>query len=146
MASATQVRTYLAYWFQLGKKLIWSNGKAELLPKQIIQGDRFSNEFEACWQKIMSVEGRDCYLEGSSETVADLLSPAWDISSCARCTMPVAMVESGVPSLDCMCSDLDNWPNNELPAPRSPVNNYVHLNRIRTRLQNKSGNLSETRE
>lgn len=143
MASVTQVRTYLAYWFQLGKKVIWRNGKATLLPQSVIQGDRFSPQFEECWQKIMSVEGKDCYLEGSNQTIADLLSSGWDIAACARCQMPVAMVESGIPSLDCLCSDLDNWPNNELPAPRSPINNYVQLNKIKTRLQAQS-NLSNS--
>lgn len=137
MASTTQVRTYLAYWFQLGKKILWRNGEAELLPQPVIDGDRFSPEFEACWQKIMSVGGKDCYLEASRETIEELLSPAWDIDKCARCAMPVPIVEIGTQSLDCACSDLENWPNLEIPAPRSPVNNYVHLNKITARLKTK---------
>ncbi|MEY2833558.1 MAG: hypothetical protein RLZZ574_2817, partial [Cyanobacteriota bacterium] len=36
MASATEVKTYLAHWFQLGKKLAWRNGEAELLPQKVI--------------------------------------------------------------------------------------------------------------
>ena len=135
MASTTQVRTYLAYWFQLGKKLIWCNGKATLFPQPVIEGDRLSAQFEECWQKIVSVKGKDCYLEGCNETIADLLSSEWDINGCARCNMPVAIVESGIQSLDCLCSDLDNWPNDELPKPRSPVNSRVQLNRIKTRLK-----------
>lgn len=138
MASATQVRTYLAYWFQLGKKLVWRNGKEILLPQPIIQGERFSPQFEECWNKIMTLGGKDCYLEGRKETIADLLSSNWEITSCARCKMPVAMVESGIQPLDCLCSDLDNWPNDQLPAPRSPINNYVQLNNIKTRLQTQS--------
>jgi hypothetical protein len=137
MASTTQVRTYLAYWFQLGKKLIWRNGEAELLPQPIIQGDRFSPQFEECWSKIMSIGGKDCYLENSQETIEELLSSAWSIDGCARCAMPVAMVELGTQSLNCLCSDLDNWPNTEVPAPRSPINNYVHLNKIKSRLKTK---------
>ncbi|WP_019505834.1 hypothetical protein [Pleurocapsa sp. PCC 7319] len=135
MASATQVRTYLAYWFQLGKKLMWRNGEVELSPQPVIDRDRFSSEFEACWQKIMSISGKDCYLEGSRETIEELLSPAWDIDECARCAMPVPMIEIGTQPLDCACSDLDNWPNLEIPAPRSPVNNYVQLNKIKSRLK-----------
>lgn len=135
MATTTQVRTYLAYWFQLGKKLIWSNGKETLLPQPVIEGNRLSTQFESCWQKIVSVEGKDCYLEGSNETIADLLSSEWDINGCARCNMPVAIVESGIQSLDCLCSDLNNWPNDELPKPRSPVNSRVQLNRINARLK-----------
>ncbi|MCC0175605.1 hypothetical protein I4641_01240 [Waterburya agarophytonicola K14] len=136
MASATQVRTYLAHWFQLGKKLVWHNQES-LLPQPVIQSDRFSPQFEACWQKIMSVEGKNCYLEGSRETIAELLSSEWDIDGCARCNMPIAIVESGIESLDCLCRDLDNWPNNELPTPRSPINNQTQLNKIRARLQIK---------
>lgn len=137
MASATQVKTYLAHWFQLGKKLIWLNGEAELLPQPVIRGERFSAQFEDCWQKVMSVDGKNCYLEGSSETIEDLLSSNWDINNCARCNMPVPIIEIGTQSLDCVCSDLQNWPNTELPAPRSPVNNSVQLNSIRSRLDAK---------
>ena len=137
MASTTQVKTYLAYWFQLGKKLVWRNGKETLLPQTIFQDDRFSPQFESCWQKIMSIGGKDCYLEGSAETIEQLLSPHWDINGCAICQMPVAIVESGIQSLDCMCSDLDNWPNDELPKPRSPINNQVQLDKIRARLKTK---------
>lgn len=137
MASVTEVKTYLAHWFQLGKKLIWCNGQEELLPAKIIQGDRFAPEFESCWEKIMSVGGRDCYLVGSEATIQELLSSAWTIDSCARCAMPVPIVESGTPSLDCVCSDLDNWPNSELPAPRSPIDSRVQLNNINARLKTK---------
>ncbi|MGL5793221.1 MAG: hypothetical protein ACRC06_02245 [Waterburya sp.] len=137
MASATQVRTYLAYWFQLGKKLFWCNGVEILLPQPVIKGDRFSPQFEECWQKIMSVEGKDCYLEGSLATIEELFSSSWTISSCARCDMPIPIIEMGTQPLDCTCSDLENWPNSELPAPRSPINNYVHLNKIKSRLQTK---------
>ncbi len=137
MASETQVKTYVAYWFQLGKKLVWNNGKAELLPEKVIQGDRFTSQFEDCWQKIMSVEGRDCYLVGSEATIQELLSSAWTIDQCARCAMPVPIVEVGTQPLDCACSDLDNWPNTELPAPRSPVSSQAQLNNISERLKTK---------
>ena len=137
MASTARVKTYLAHWFQLGKKLIWRNGEETLLPQPIIQGDRFSSQFESCWQKIQSIGGKDCYIEGSNETIEELLSSHWNISGCARCNMPIAMVESGIQSLDCLCSDLDNWPNNEIPAPRLPINNRVQLNKIRARLSEK---------
>ena len=136
MASTTEVKTYLAHWFQLGKKLIWCN-KEELSPAKIIQGDRFAPEFESCWEKIMSVGGRDCYLVGSEATIQELLSSAWTIDSCARCAMPVPIVEAGTQSLACACSDLDNWPNSELPAPRSPINDRVQLNNISARLKIK---------
>lgn len=135
MASATEVKTYLAHWFQLGKKLIWRNGETKLLPEKIIQGDGFAPQFEECWQKIMSVGGRDCYLEGSEATIQELLSPTWTINQCARCAMPIPMVEAGIQSLDCACSDLDNWPNTELPQPRSPINNQARLSRISNKIK-----------
>lgn len=137
MATATEVKTYLAHWFQLGKKLAWRNGEVELLPAKIIQGDRFADEFEQCWTKIMSVDGKDCYLVGGEATIAELLTSAWTINQCARCAMPVPMVEAGTQPLDCACSDLENWPNTELPAPRSPVSSQGELNSISQRLNNR---------
>ena len=137
MASTAQVKTYLAHWFQLGKKLIWLNGREELLPATVIKGSGFSPEFEDCWQKIMSVGGKDCYLLGSNETVADLLSATWDINGCARCNMPIPILESGTQPLECICSDLDNWPNFELPSPRSPVDSSAKLNSIKERLNSQ---------
>lgn len=137
MASAAAVKTYLAHWFQLGKKLVWQNGAAELLPAKILQGDRYTPEFEACWSQIMSVGGRDCYISGSNITIQELLSPRWGIEQCARCTMPVPMIEIGTQSLDCTCSDLDNWPNSELPQPHAPINSQVQLAQIRQRLQTR---------
>ena len=137
MATATEVKTYLAHWFQLGKKLIWGNKEAELLPTKIIEGDRFSTQFEECWQKIMSINGKDCYLEGSTTTIEELLSSAWSINNCAVCSMPVPIVNTGIQPLGCVCSDLDNWPNSDLPAPRSPINNKTQLNKINARLKTK---------
>ena len=137
MASTTEVKTYLAHWFQLGKKLIWRNGDAELLPEKIIQGDRFAPQFEECWQQIMSIDGRDCYLVGGEATIEELLTPTWTISQCARCTMPVPIINAGVQPLECACSDLENWPNTELPAPRSPLNSRAKLSSINERLKTK---------
>ncbi|HHP7232399.1 MAG TPA: hypothetical protein ACFCUY_16255 [Xenococcaceae cyanobacterium] len=134
MASTQNVKSYLAYWFQLGKSLVLSNGREMLLPEPVMQGDRYSSQFEACWQKVMAVEGKNCYLEGTDSTIDSLLSPAWEICPCARCEMPVPRVELGQASLMCPCHDLPHWPNSELPTPRSPINNSSHLTRIRNRL------------
>jgi hypothetical protein len=51
MASENQVKKYIAYWFQLGKKVLIRNGSEALLPKSVIVGDLYSPEFEDCWQK-----------------------------------------------------------------------------------------------
>ena len=143
MAASEQVRRYLAYWFQLGKKIMIRGGKEALLPQPVIQGDRYSESFEACWQRVTSAEAGDCYLEGTSQTVAELLSSVWEISPCARCTMPVPVPNLGVRSLDCPCSDLPFWPDSSTPMPRSPVNNQAQLAQIRDRLLNMQRDRSQ---
>ncbi|MBD1832826.1 hypothetical protein H6F74_17655 [Trichocoleus sp. FACHB-90] len=139
MASEHQVRQYIAYWFQLGKKVLIHNGKEALLPQPVIRGDRYSEEFESCWQKIISPESGDCYLEGTHETIAQLLTPGWDVSPCGRCQMPVPIKTVGMPPELCPCNDLPNWPNTEVPQPRSPVSSQSRLIEIRDRLQRASG-------
>jgi len=134
MASQQEVKQYLAYWFQLGKKIVFGNGEVRLLPQQVIKGDRYSDEFEECWQKIISPEAGDCYLEGTQETIEQLLTAAWEVNLCARCTMPVPVRNVGMPPELCPCNDLSNWPNTELPQPRSPVNTKDQLTAIRDRL------------
>lgn len=134
MASEKKVKRYLAYWFQLGKKVLLGNGQEELLPQSVIEGDRYSREFEACWQRILSSNAGDCYLEGTEQSIQQLLTPAWDITDCVRCGMPVPTFEIGMPSPTCPCYDLPSWPNLELPLPRSPVNSSDHLNTIKDRL------------
>ncbi|MEK0179829.1 MAG: hypothetical protein EAZ78_16055 [Oscillatoriales cyanobacterium] len=138
MASEYEVRKYIAYWFQLGKKVLIRNGSEALLPKPVIAGDRYSQEFEECWQKIVSPDSGDCYLEGTKETIGELLTPAWEISPCARCAMPVPLRDSGMPAECCPCNDLAHWPNTEIPQPRSPVSSQLQLSGIRDRLLNLS--------
>ncbi len=139
MASEHQVREYIAYWFQLGKKVLIRNGSEALLPEPVIAGDRYSSEFEECWQKIISPESGDCYLQGTDETIAQMLTPAWEIDSCVRCAMPVAFRHSGMPPLSCPCHDLANWPDTERPQPRSPVSTKSHLSCLCDRLLKTSG-------
>ncbi|WP_414565606.1 MULTISPECIES: hypothetical protein [unclassified Anabaena] len=136
MASKQEVKQYLAYWFQLGKKVVTSNGKESFLPQPVLQGDRYSAEFEECWQKILSQPTGDSYLEGTHETIHELLTPAWEMSPCGRCDMPVPIRSLGMPALSCPCNNLPNWPNTELPSPRSPISNEEQLMVIRARLQN----------
>jgi hypothetical protein len=134
MASQDQVKQYIAYWWQLGKKVVIRNGEQKLLPKTIIVSDRYSQEFEACWQQILSPDSGDCYLEGTDETIAQLLTPEWDIILCCRCVMPIPLRTLGMPPNSCPCNDLPSWPNPELPHPRSPVDTTAHLSSIRYRL------------
>jgi hypothetical protein len=134
MATKQEVKKYLAYWFQLGKKVVTGNGQANFLPQPVLKGDRYSEEFEACWQKIISPENSDCYLEGTQETIAELLTPTWELEPCSRCNMPVAMRNVGMPAVLCPCNDLPGWPNSELPSPRSPISSQEQLMAIRDRL------------
>lgn len=132
MASPDQVKQYLAYWFQLGKPLVIKD-KA-ILPQPVIQGSSYSPEFEDCWQQAMQSGGRGCHLEGTLQSVSELLSAQWELTSCARCEMPVPTISLGVQPAECPCFDLPTWPNLELPRPRSPVDSHAQLNQIRDRL------------
>lgn len=134
MASPTQVKQYLAYWFQLGKGVAIKNGEKILRPQPVIRGDRYSREFEECWHEITSVDSGDCYLEGTQETIAELLTQIWEINDCSRCQMPIPIRSQGMPPLCCPCFDLPNWPDNEKPEPRSPIDSHAHLLRISQRL------------
>ncbi|NJL85517.1 MAG: hypothetical protein HC886_05350 [Leptolyngbyaceae cyanobacterium SM1_1_3] len=134
MASQQQVREYLAYWFQLGKSVVVDTDKSAYLPEPVFQGDRYSDAFESCWQKITAQAGREAYVEGTDQTIRELLSDAWALSSCARCTMPVPVRIVGVSDHPCPCNDLPSWPNSEIPAPRSAVSTPARLQDIRQRL------------
>lgn len=138
MASNEAVKKYLAYWFQLGKAVLTPRGCKVLRPEFVIQGSRYSDEFEACWNQIWSSNLSDCYLEGTDQTIADLLTSKWEITDCARCEMPIPIRPIGLNPLACPCHDLPGWPDFETPAPRSPVNSTTYLNEIRDRLQRLS--------
>lgn len=144
MASEQQVKRYLAYWFQLGKQVVIRNGQRILQPKQVIAGDRYSQDFEDIWQLILSPDSGDCYLEGTEQTVAELLTPDWDVESCARCEMPIPIKTVGMPPDCCPCFTLPSWPNLDVPAPREPVCSQERLSLIRSRLNRlQSRQLSE---
>ncbi len=134
MASTQQVKNYLAYWFLLGKKVILPRQQDAVCPSLVFEGETYSPEFERFWQKVSSPAHQEAYLEGTSQTIAQLLSSQWEIVDCAKCQMPIPMVTMGIQSSDCPCCDLDTWPNSELPKPRFPVNSQNQINRIRERL------------
>ncbi|MEC4984000.1 MAG: hypothetical protein SAJ37_05840 [Oscillatoria sp. PMC 1068.18] len=130
MATQTQVQQYLAYWFQLGKKILIDNGRKSILLETVIVGDRYSSEFLELWQYLLTPESGDCHLEGTEQTISELLTSAWEMSSCARCEMPVPVKSTGIQPLSCPCIDLPLWPNDELPKPRSPVRSSSYLSQI----------------
>ncbi|MGB3612428.1 MAG: hypothetical protein WBA10_01450 [Elainellaceae cyanobacterium] len=133
MATPQDVRQYLAYWFQAGKQVTSFNGTSHC-PASVIAGDRYSDAFEQAWQTVLRQKGT-YYLEGTDQTISDLLSDSWDIEPCARCNMPIPMAAIDIGALDCPCNDMPTWPNFELPQPRSPVSSTDHLNRLREQLR-----------
>lgn len=107
-----------------------------LLPQPVIQGSHYSAQFEECWQRIVHDRSGNAHLEGTHQTIAELLTSAWEINPCSRCSMPVPFRSPGLPpALACPCSDLPTWPNTELPFPRGPVNSQNQLSSIRDRLR-----------
>ncbi|MBE9222918.1 hypothetical protein IQ215_09455 [Cyanobacterium stanieri LEGE 03274] len=138
MASSEAVKKYLAYWFQLQKPVIIARQNKAILPQKVIMGDRYSVEFERCWNLVSDPATGDCYVQGTTQTIQELLSSKWNISDCARCTMPVPIIEVGSQESSCVCNDLDNWPNNELPSPRQPIENGKALKDIHRRLNRTS--------
>jgi hypothetical protein len=134
MASVETVKQYLAYWFQLGKKVVSSKTAECLFPDIVFTGSFYSREFDECWQKIIRFEGKDYYLEGTTQTISQLLTPIWDIIPCATCSMPVPKINLGVQPMGCPCDNLNNWPNNELPFPRKAIDSKLHLQSLRSRL------------
>lgn len=131
MASHQEVKQYLAHWFQLGRKVVLPSGKT-VSPSRVFAQDHYSREFEQCWQQL--THQPQAYLEDTQQTIQELLSNSWQINDCARCGMPVPMIDSGISSLDCPCSELDTWPNQDLPTPRTPINSDDYLRGILTRL------------
>lgn len=145
MASLEQVKHYLAYWFLAGKKVYINNGQETRQPTSVLQRDQFSSEFESCWQEILSPESGYCYLQGTEQTIEELLSSDWELHPCSRCEMPIPLKQSGTKIGPCPCIDLKNWPNDELPKPHLPVNNQKHLSELSHRLQGEEQDLDEIR-
>lgn len=135
MASEQQVKRYLCYWFQLGRRIVISNNSRYIIPQKVIEGNHYSYEFENIWQKLLLPENGDCYLEGTTQTITELLGQRWDIEPCARCDLPVPMITLGMQPTPCPCSDLPTWPNTDLPAPREPLCSQKYLSRISDRMQ-----------
>jgi hypothetical protein len=137
MASEEKVRSYLAYWFQLGKKVVLKTGDVAILPCPVFKLNQYSDSFEDCWNQLSTPENRESYLEGTVQTIPQLLTSEWDILPCARCNMPIPMIQAGFDSGPCPCSDQMSWPNNQLPSPRSPIDQTTCLRNIQSRILNR---------
>ncbi|HIK44132.1 MAG TPA: hypothetical protein IGR64_04505 [Leptolyngbyaceae cyanobacterium M65_K2018_010] len=134
MATQEQVRNFLAHWFQLGKPVVLAGNQGECLPAPVFYQGGYSQAFEDCWQRIMSTGGEGCYLRGTTQSIATMLTPAWEVTACARCTMPVAIPTLGMMKFPCPCHDLYSWPNYEVPIPRSAVDDQQYLSEIQKSL------------
>ena len=135
MASFPEVKQYLAHWFQLGRKVYAHNGDLPLLPTKVFQDLNYSAEFDRCWELITTEQAGDCYLEDTTQTIAELLTAKWDVVECSRCSMPVPLpVASAIPMEGCPCVNVSHWPNNEVPAPISRTVIGSKLSNIQQRL------------
>lgn len=134
MASSQQVKEYLASWLQLGKQVCVGIQQEPVHIDHVVQGDRYSPEFEELWQYIQGRESKNCYLEGLDPSISELLSDSWEITDCARCQMPVSLPSAGIASPLCPCHDIPSWPNDELPRPRPPIDSSHRLQSICDRL------------
>jgi hypothetical protein len=134
MALEIDVKKYIACWMQLGKKVWMNAGQSFCLTQTVLEQNRYSPEFEQYWSEMMELDSGDCYLDGTSINIKDLLSDSWEILDCSRCDMPISLSVAGLASLSCPCSSLPNWPNTELPLPRSPIDSSERLSLIRRHL------------
>lgn len=130
MATHTETKEYLAKWLQMGKTV--SINDTEIGLQQVIKGGNYSSEFEQLW---LQTQQAIAFLEGTNQTIQDLLKPEWEITSCAVCELPVPILSSGYrESNSCPCSDLNLHPNLETIAPRSPIKTSNYLQNISDRL------------
>jgi hypothetical protein len=132
MASTQEVRQYLAHWFQLGKKVTVPD-RESIFTQKVLQGNTYTIEFEDCWQQ--TINQPNAYLEGTDQTIAELLTDRWDVVDCARCTMPIPLPAVGLPqNQSCTCHDLPTWPNTQVPMPRAVGAVENRTNDLRQRL------------
>ncbi|MBD2176647.1 hypothetical protein H6F42_06925 [Pseudanabaena sp. FACHB-1998] len=144
MASRTLVKTYLAQWMQMGKAVHLPQQNKEVYIHKIIQGEKYSPVFNKLWDEISTAKAQEAYLNGTSQTISDLLSNQWEIIPCARCSLLVPCLDMGarVP-ISCPCDDLVGHPNLESIAPRQPVKTLSHLDNLCDRLDQKLGKQDE---
>ncbi len=132
MASTQEVRQYLAHWFQLGKKVTVPDQES-IFTQKVLQGNTYTIKFEDCWQQIIAQP--QAYVEGTDQTIAELLTDRWDVVDCARCTMPIPLPAVGLPqNQSCTCHDLPTWPNTQVPLPRAAGAVETRTNDLRQRL------------
>lgn len=133
MASQQQIKQYLAYWVQLGKGVVIGD-RPPAYCKTVSASEAYSPTFELLWQKVESCHGQQCHITGTEQELAELFSERWQVTACYRCELLIPQKVRGIHSEACPCSDLDSWPNLEIPKPRLPLSSNGHLAKICQRL------------
>ena len=139
MASRTLVKNYLAQWMQMGKSITLSNHGEKVSIHKILQGEKYSDQFNQLWDQISTTKAEEAHLSGTDQSISDLLSNNWEIIGCARCNLLVPSLDLGarVP-VCCPCDDLPNHPNLDLVAPHHPTTLVNHLDQLCDRLAQKN--------
>jgi hypothetical protein len=145
MASSEQVKRYIASWLQLGRTIAIDNssGTVTLSANKVVEGDKYTREFESIWQQVSGLNSQNSYLEGTSEPIAQLLTPRWEIVPCSVCNMLVTAPQVGIKIATCPCHDLPSWPDNSVPVPTGAINSQVTLQEIRDRLLKSNSQRSQ---
>jgi hypothetical protein len=139
MASRTLVKNYVAQWMQMGKPVSLSTQGEQVRLYKILQGEKYSPSFNQLWDEISTTKAQEAYLNGTNQTISDLLSNKWEIIACARCNLLVPSIDIGPRTpVCCPCDDLPNHPNLELVSPHVPVTLASHLDDLCDRLALKS--------
>lgn len=92
MANKNEVKQYLAYWMQLGRKLILSDRVVSL--DQVIAGDHYTTRFEEIWQEG-EARPEAASLEGANISLEQLFSANYELLSCPRCDLPLPSLTLG---------------------------------------------------
>ena len=139
MASRTLVKNYIAQWMQMGKSISLSTQGKQVSIYKIINGEEYSSLFNQLWDEISTTKADEAYLDGTDQTIDDLLSDRWEIIGCARCSLLVPSLDLGprVP-VCCPCDDLPTHPNLDLVAPHVPVKLSTAINELCDRLISKN--------
>ena len=134
MATSTEIKGFLARWLQLGKAVEPVGDGQPFKPHRVLSLHGYSQEFEQWWNEF-EANSHQWSLSGSSQPLSELFRPEWEISSCARCDMPIPLLVAGLNGTDCPCSDLSTWPNLELPQPHTPRETENKLKQIHLKLK-----------
>lgn len=142
MATEEEVKSYLAYWFQVGKNVeIGTNREKKNVNKIFsLSSNEYSQEFNSLWEKIVE-EADTSFLEDTSFSIKKLLSSEIEIVACSVCN---AIVASGIffTNNSCICSNIPLWPNLDIPQPKKLLDSNCALLKIVQKLmEEKSENM-----